>query len=84
VKGAIHISFHYEADFHRVWKDYPAGNKDPVLKEEKYTSEEKMIRGWCVPEISASLRLSIATLSQLLSDFNENIYKNSKRPDNGC
>jgi hypothetical protein len=83
VKGAIHISFHDKVDFHRIWKDYPAGNKDPVLEELKYTSEEKMIRGWCVPEISASLRLAIATLSQLLCDFNENIYKNSKRPDNG-
>lgn len=82
VRGAIHISFHRQKDFNEVWKHYP--EHDPVTTGEKkneYSSEENMLGKWCDPQIAASLNQSIGILSQLLSGFNEDIYKNSMNRD---
>jgi hypothetical protein len=80
VKGAIHVSFGDDADFSSIWKpNFPkecppatnASNAEPTFEH-----PQLMLGDWCLDaEVRVALGNSMAVLGELLSGFNEVIYK---------
>jgi hypothetical protein len=86
VRGAVHISFRHQDDFEEIWAINETDDPGSDSNEKKtYGHEDEMLGRWCTdPEIKTSLRQSIATLSQLLCGFNDDIYKYSRKAGDGC
>jgi hypothetical protein len=89
VFGAIHISFHRQGDFERIWRISP----DPVLGEPEsasppvstdryeYKYEDRMLGGWCkdAPAVAAGIRDALELLASAFQGFNENVYWYSRK-----
>lgn len=74
VIGAIHISFHEEGDFERIWKL----GSDPVMKTPyTYANEEQMLTA--SPAVGRAIREAIDLLAGAFEGFNENVYWYSKK-----
>ena len=88
--GAIHISFHRQGDFQRLWTIAP----DPVLGERDaddktdtstnryaYKYEDRLLgdRWSNSPVVAAAIRDALELLAGAFQGFNENVYWYSRK-----
>jgi hypothetical protein len=58
----------------------PKPTSPPPDEDLTYPTPERMLDGWCDPEVRAALINSLAVLGELLRKFNETIYKSYIEP----
>jgi hypothetical protein len=80
VKGAIHVSFGDDADFSSIWKPkFPKECPPPTNAsnaEPTFENAQLMLGDWCLDaEVRVAIANSMTVLGELLSGFNEVIYK---------
>ncbi|MBZ5727416.1 MAG: hypothetical protein LAP87_20765 [Acidobacteriia bacterium] len=81
VRGAVHISFDVPGDFERIWPVLdPDRQHDPA--EWPYPAHKPVLSpAWCPDgEVRRTLSTHLVVLSELLSGFNEVIYKSYLEP----
>jgi hypothetical protein len=89
VVGAIHVSFHRQGDFDRLWRIEPdpvLGERDPDDKTDTsanryvYKYEDRLLNQWSnSPAVAAAIRDALELLAGAFQGFNENVYWYSRK-----
>jgi hypothetical protein len=88
VKAAIHISFRTDADFHRIWKEASIAPQNFKTLKDTYKiyppDHQLMLGEWCIPDdVRTAMQTAVTVLGELLSGFNEIIFRSYIEPDPG-
>lgn len=81
VRGAVHISFSVEGDIESIWKLPGKPTAQQNQSELPYPTHKPVLSEWCTDDqVTRTISAYLVVLSELLSGFNEVIYKNYIEP----